>query len=518
MTSHACPRGRTIRRRTALISTAVALTLAGLGIAPTATVAAAAACSGVESDFNGDGIRDTAIADPEATVGAASRVGKVTVVYGGGKGTLELVQGTGGIPGGSETDDQYGFALAVYDADLDGCADLAIGSPYEDLSTVVDAGWIHIVYGSSSGLNGGKAVKEHSQAAGSTISGAAEPGDWVGYALTAGKTAAGVPYLLAGIPGESTGTNEDAGSVVYIHGTAQTVVTITQDSETGGAVPGSAETDDRFGASVASTPTHFTVGAPGEMIGSARFAGGGAVFTHTLASGYPRPLLGLGQDQDIITGAEEPGDGFGTSLAMVPYRHVGATSTTESLLAVGVPGEDLSTTLDAGVVQVFRITTAGTLAETMWLDQNVADVAEESEAGDLFGQRISAFNSAPGSTSSATTSRLAVGVPGEETSEETRDTGGVLIVPLVGAAGVSDAWIEPGAGIPGEPVTAQLAGLSLGASAGGLNVGMPYAHAGGHAVHTFPWSVATGGAPTQTFKPGEGGIPAGDTAFGAVVR
>ncbi|MFB6632059.1 FG-GAP repeat domain-containing protein [Streptomyces sp. NPDC056362] len=500
------------------MSSVVVLTLAGLGIVPTATVAVAATCSGVESDFNGDGIRDMAIADPEATVGSVPRAGKVTVVYGGGKGTLELMQGTGGIPGGPETDDQYGFALAVYDADLDGCADLAVGSPYEDLSTVVDAGWIHIVYGSLNGLNAGKAVKEHSQATGGTISGAAEPGDWVGYALTAGKTAAGVPYLIAGIPGESIGSNEDAGSVAYIHGTAQTVVTISQDSETGGAVPGSAEPDDRFGASVASTPTHFTVGAPGEAIGSARFAGGGAVFTHTLISGYPKPLLGLGQDQDIITGAEEPGDGFATSLAMVPYRHVGATTTNESLLAVGVPGEDLSTTMDAGVVQVFRITAAGTLTETMWLDQNAADVAEESEAGDLFGQRIVAINTAPNSTSSATTSRLAVGVPGEETRDETRDTGGVLIVPLIGAAGASDAWIEPGAGIPGEPVTGQLTGLGLGPSAGGLNVGMPYGPAGGHAVHTFPWNVATSGAPSQTFKPGEGGIPAGDTAFGAVVR
>ncbi|MBD0711926.1 MULTISPECIES: FG-GAP repeat domain-containing protein [unclassified Streptomyces] len=488
---------------------------------PTATAATAdgaAGCSGVESDFNGDGIRDTAIGDPEATIGTVPRAGKVTIVYGGGKGTLELVQGVGGVPGASEAGDQYGFALAVYDADLDGCADLAVGSPYEDLSTVVDAGWIHIVYGSPSGLNAGKAVKEHSQAAGSTISGATEPGDWLGYALTAGKTAAGEPFLIAGVPGESIGTNEDAGLAVYIHGVAQKVVSISQDTAIGAEVPGVVEPDDRFGASLASTPNHFAIGAPGESIGSAPFAGGGAVFTHTQVSGYPQPLLGLGQDQAIIAGVEEPGDGFATALAMVPYRHNGATSTTESLLAVGVPGEDLSTTLDAGAVQVFRITTAGTLSETMWVDQNSADVEEESEAGDLFGQRLVAINTTPNATSSATTSRLAIGVPGEETGDDARDTGGVHIIPLIGAAGASDAWIAPGAGIPGEPATGQMAGFGIGASTGGLHVGMPYGPSGSHAVHTFSWNVTTGGSPIQTLKPGQGGIPAGDTAFGSVVR
>ncbi|MBT2368539.1 VCBS repeat-containing protein [Streptomyces sp. ISL-10] len=470
----------------------------------------------MESDFNGDGIRDTAIADPEATVAGHAEAGLVRIVYGGGKGTLELVQGTGGIPGGPERGDQYGFALAVYDADADGCADLAIGSPYEDLSTTADAGWVHIVYGSSAGLNAGKAVKEHTQ--GGTLGGAKEAGDWVGYALTAGKTSAGAPYLIVGIPGESIGTAEDAGGFVYIHGTAQTVVSVNQDVDTGGAVPGTAERDDRFGGSLASTPTHFAVGTPGEAIGTVPFAGGAAVFSHTLSSGHPKPLFGLGQDQDIVDGAEEPGDGFGTALAMVPHRPSGATTTNESLLAVGVPGEDLHTTVDAGAVQIFRVTAAGTLAKHMWLDQNSADVEQASEPGDFFGQRLAAVNTAPSSTSSGTNTRLAIGVPGEESTEEHREKGGVHIVPMVGAPGASDSWIDPGWGIPGEPAPLQLAGLSLAAAPGGLYVGMPYGPQAGHAVHLFPWNTANGGAPTQTFKPGEGGIPAGDTAFGAAVR
>ncbi|MGW6396382.1 VCBS repeat-containing protein, partial [Streptomyces sp. NPDC055103] len=512
-------RRRTFRQRTAAITSAFVVALAGLGIALPATPAAAVGCSGVESDFNGDGIRDTAIADPEATVGTFTRAGKLTVVYGGGKGTLELVQGTGGIPGYPEADDQYGFALAVYDADLDGCSDLVIGNPYEDLSTVADAGWVHIVYGSPTGLNAGKAVKEHSQVAGGTVGGATESGDRFGYSLTAGRTAAGVPFLVVGIPGESNAVNTvGAGAFAYIHGTAQTVVMVTQDGETAGPVPGAAEADDHFGASLASTPLHFTVSSPGEALGSVGFAGSAAVFSHTLVSGYPKPLFGVSQDLDNVLGSQELSDGFGTSLAMVPYRHNGATTTNESLLAVGVPGEDLASAQDAGAVQVFRITAAGTLLEVAWIDQDMPDVAERTESGDLFGQRMVAFNTSPNATSSATTSRIAIAAPGEETGDDTRDTGAVQIMPLIGAAGASDAWLEPGTGIPGAPATGQLTGFGLGAASNGVYVGMPYGPAGSHAVHLFPWNVASGGAPTLTIRPGESGIPAGDTAFGAVVR
>lgn len=47
--------------------------------------AAAVACpSGADSDFNGDGARDTAIADPEADVDGVEKAGVVHVVYGGG--------------------------------------------------------------------------------------------------------------------------------------------------------------------------------------------------------------------------------------------------------------------------------------------------------------------------------------------------------------------------------------------------------------------------------------------------
>ncbi|MFD3626929.1 FG-GAP repeat protein [Streptomyces sp. NPDC058698] len=496
-----------------------ALLTFGLGAGGTPAAAAVVCPSGVDSDFNGDGIRDTAIADPEATVAGVRQAGEVHVVYGGGKGVLTVSEALDNIPGEPETGDQYGYALAVYDADLDGCSDLVIGSPYEDLGTVPDAGAVHLLYGSPSGLNaGGKPVKEFLQ--GAALGGGPEAEDWVGYALSAGKTATGTPYLVIGCPGESIGTAEDAGGFHYVSGTALTSTLNHQDTDINGAVDGVAEVDDRFGSSLASTPTHFAVGTPGEAIGTTTFAGGTVYFSHSLASGYPKPLGALNQYQDPggLSGGEEAGDQFGAALAMVPYRSSGATSTTQVLVAVGVPGEDLSTTVDAGAVQVFRIAANGTFAEAAWIDQNVTDMAQAAEAGDFFGQRLAAVNTDPNATTTATNTRLAIGVPGEESSEEHRDKGGVHIVPLVGQPGASDEWIDPGYGIPGIPAHRQLAGLSLTATPSLLYVGMPYGPAEGRAVYGFPWDVASGGAPTVTLKPGEAGIPAANTAFGVTVR
>ncbi|MBD2828794.1 MULTISPECIES: FG-GAP repeat domain-containing protein [Streptomyces] len=514
---------RAARGSTALAATAAVLSAFVLGFGPGAPFtgsasALAAGCSGVDADFNGDGVRDTVIADPEAAVGGVRGAGVVHIVYGGGKGSTHLSQETAGVPRDAAADDGFGSAVAVYDADADGCSDIAVGIPNKDLSTIRDAGLVQVIYGSGSGLAAGRTTKEYLQGSGSPLGGTPETGDWVGYALAAGKTAAGTSYLLIGAPGESLGTLEDAGEFYYVSANAATAVGINQATTTAGPVPGDVEVDDRYGASFAATPTHFAVGTPGEAIGPVPFGGAVAIFSHTLVSGIPKPLRALGQDAEGVSGAEEPGDGFSTALAMIPYRPAGATSTTESLLAVGIPGEDLSTTVDAGAVQVFRITATGAATQVNWIDQDLTSTEEQADAGDFFGQRLAAVNTAPDSAVSAATTRLAVGVPGEESSEEHPEKGGIQIFPLVGEPGGSDAWIAPGEGIPGEPAHRQLAGMSLGATPSALYVGMPYGPSAGHAVHAFGWNVASGGTPTRTFKPGEDGIPTGDVAFGAVAR
>ncbi|MFD5545480.1 integrin alpha [Streptomyces goshikiensis] len=506
--------------RGTLAVSATALSLALTTGAPLATPAAAATgCTGVESDFNGDGVRDTAIADPDAKVNGLAKAGVVHIVYGGGKGALELTQ-EAAKAGPSEPDDRFGYSLAVYDADLDGCSDLAVGSPYEDIGKLVDAGRVNVVYGSATGLGAGKATVEHVQGAGTMVGIAAEAGDWMGYSLAAGKSSGGVPYLVIGVPGEDIGTAADAGSVVYISGsTTLTAGVVNQDVTLAGPVPDVVEPYDRFGASVAATATAFAVGSPGEAEETRSEAGAVTIFSHTLVSNVPKPLTQLTQNAPNVIGACEPGDGFGTALAMVPYRAPGASATTESVLAVGVPGEDLDTTVDAGAVQVFKVDAAGAYTEMAWIDQNVANVGGTAEPGDYFGQRLAAGNTAPESESTATNTRVAVGVPGENGADGIVDRGIVQVFPLVGPPGDSDRILEPGSEIPTPPAARQYTGMSIGsAGAAGVYVGMPYGPADGRAVYLFPWTLGASGVPTQTFKPGQGGLPAEANTFGTAVR
>lgn len=518
---HGAARRRAARGAWALAATALTLTLTAGPTPLVSTATAAAGCSGAESDFNGDGIRDTAIADPEATVNGVSKAGVVHIVYGGGKGVLELTQ-EAAKSGGSEAGDQFGYSMAVYDADLDGCSDLAIGTPYEDVGTGsgIDAGRIVVVHGSPTGLAAGKASVEYVQGAGLISALGSEADDWTGYSLAAGKTSAGVPFLVAGVPGEDVGTTVDAGAFLYISGsTTITATLVTQETTNAGAVPDAKEDYDRFGTTVAATATHLAVGSPGEAQGTVAEAGAVTIFSHALTAGYPKPLNVITQDTPNVLGACETGDGFGRSLAATSYRAAGATSTTESLLAVGIPGEDLSTTVDAGAVQVFKIDAAGAYTELAWIDQNTTDVGGESEAGDYFGQRVAAYNTAPTSTSTGANVKLAVGVPGEDGANGVADRGVVQMFGMVGAPGETDKILEPGSEIPTPEAPREYAGMSIGGGAAGLYVGMPYGPAAGHAVYVFPWTISgTGGAPTATFKPGEGGLPADRNTFGTVVR
>ncbi|UIZ15170.1 VCBS repeat-containing protein [Streptomyces sp. R527F] len=479
---------------------------------------AAAGCSGTDSDFNGDGIRDVAIADPEATVSGIERAGLVHIVYGGGKGVLDLSQETPNVSDGAERDDQFGFSIAVYDANLDGCSDIAVGIPYEDVGTVKDAGLVHLVYGSPAGLGQGAVASVGlRQGSDGKLAGGYETEDWVGYALAAGRSATNVPFLVVGVPGEDGPGGADIGTAHYVYGTDLKSASFGQDST---GVWEDSEPYDRFGSSIASTDRHFVVGVPGESIGAVQFAGAVVAFRPSLnTDGIPAPMFGMGQGRvEGPDSAAQAGDGYGTSLTMAPYRPTGATGANDSLLAVGAPGEDLSTTVDAGAVQVYHIKSDQTVVHTQWIDQNAPGVEGEAEPGDFFGQRVAAVNTAPHAVSTAASMRLAVGVPGEEYGTELMESGGVALFSMLGAPGAADSWIEPGHGIPGEPAPRQFIGMSLGGSPSLLYVGLPYGPARNRAVHGFPWNVASGGAHSLTFKPGEGGLPTGVAAFGSTVR
>lgn len=485
------------------------------------------------TDFNCDGVEDIAIADPKASVGGNSSAGAVRIVYGGGKGTTSVTQDLDWVPGDSETDDWFGESIDTADYNQDGCTDLIVGTPSEDLGTVKDAGMVDVLYGAQAGIGTGSVKDTHFEqdaGTGSLAASTPESGDRLGQAVAAGITASGDPFLVIGAPGEAIGTVPKAGMAFYVRDSTSIGITtanigITQDST---GVPGAVEANDQFAETIAADANHIAIGAPGEAIGTDTNAGNVAVFSHTLNSeGRPTPLFGLDQDLDTVAGSSEAGDQFGKSLAMVPYRPSAAATATDSILAVGSPGEDLDidgvNKTDTGNVLTFRVTAAGTFTQLNNYFSGTAtdDVTGTSEAGDRFGQTLAAVNTMPGAVSTTATMKLAVGITGEAVGTATK-SGAITTFSLLGAPSANDRWIEAGtSGIPGPAGADQQLGFSIRYTGTKLYVGMPYGPASYGSLHALPLSNVTAGgtnAAITTYQPGQGGLPASGGRFGYAAR
>ncbi|MFE2942885.1 trypsin-like serine protease [Streptomyces sp. NPDC059255] len=479
------------------------------------------------TDYNCDGVEDIAIADPRATVGGDAQAGLVRVVYGGGKGIAEITQDLDWVPGGSEAGDWFGESLATVDYNEDGCTDLVVGTPAEDLGGEAEAGFVQILYGAPGGLGTGTLKATHLEqgtGSGSIGSSASEAGDRMGDSLAAGVTAAGEPFVVIGVPGESIGTLDKAGMFFYVRGA--TNVSVHQDTT---GVPGTAEADDRFAGSVAADANHIAIGSPGEAIGTEAEAGAVVVFSHTLNSeNRPTARFGLDQDLDTVSGGAEAGDLFGDAVALAPYRPSGAASATESILAVGAPGEDLTIggadKADTGAAYTFRVTAAGTYSQLAGFSQGTGDddVTGTAEAGDRFGSTLSAVNTAPRAVSTTATMKLAIGIPDEAVGSVAK-AGAILTLSLLGAPGANDRWLEAGnsAGIPGTAGTNQYLGRSIHFTGTRLYVGMPYGPGAYGALHALPLANVTAGAtaaPITTYQPGQGGLPPAGSRFGLAAR
>ncbi|MES5823459.1 FG-GAP repeat protein [Streptomyces sp. RG80] len=483
---------------------------------------AATCTAGTANDFNGDGLGDTVLADPDAPVNGAKKAGLVRIVLGGGKGVSEISQATSGMAATAEAGDGFGTSYAVYDADQDGCADLVVGAPYEDVASggtqLVDAGAIYVVHGTATGIGAGSTIEGYTQGEFNSVS-TTEAYDWFGYALKAGATASNAPYLVVGVPGENIAvdgtTYIGAGLIEYAQG--GTRIGVSQNST---GVTGTVEANDRFGSSLAGTNRYFAVGSPGESIGDQEFAGGVQVFSHTLSGGIPTPLLGLDQDSTGIAGAPEANDGFGTSISMTGYRPSDQTYNSDVLLAIGMPGEDVGTLADAGGVAVVRVQPSGAYTQVTAMDGSTPDLEGDAVAGDFMGQRVAITNTDTSVVTTTATVRLAVGEPGKDTGTA-KDAGAVHIFrPLDTAIGTNDKVLTRGSGLPGTATARDYTGLALNAGSTYLYVGVPYSKESATSkgvLYVQPWTDVDGTTSTgaTTYRPGSGGLPDAGAALGA---
>ena len=144
--------------------------------------------------FDADGFEDLAVGVPGEDHGAIKDAGTVQVLYGSLDGpSLTRVQhwhqDKGNVPDLAEAGDQFGYALSAWNYGKGAQSDLAIGVPFEDLTSsngaqVADAGAVIVVYGTSAGLDATAASQAqlwHQDVSG--VNDAAQSGDRFGHSL-----------------------------------------------------------------------------------------------------------------------------------------------------------------------------------------------------------------------------------------------------------------------------------------------------------------------------------------------
>lgn len=144
-------------------------------------------------DFDGDRRDDLAIGSPGEDIGTIPNAGQVHVLYGSASGpSMTRIQSwhqdSTGIPDQLESGDNFGYALSAWNYGRTNHADLAIGAPFEDLFSLagleqVDAGAVHVIYGSATGLSSTATAAQFWTQDSSGINDVAQPGDRFGHAL-----------------------------------------------------------------------------------------------------------------------------------------------------------------------------------------------------------------------------------------------------------------------------------------------------------------------------------------------
>jgi hypothetical protein len=209
------------------------------------------------------------------------------------------------------------------------------------------------------------------------------------------------------------------------------------------------------------------------------------------------------QDSPGIADEAEIGDDFGVALASGDFNGDGFDD-----LAIGVTGEDFGILVSAhGAVQTLYGSAPGlTTAGSQYFDQDVAGMADEREAIDLFGRAL-----ASGDFNGDGFADLAIGVPGEN------DLAGGVAVLLGGASGLTVTgnafWTQNSSGVPDGEEGGDLFGYALAAGDfdhdgfDDLAIGIPW-----EGVRNRTGEIQAAGA-VQVLRGGAAGLTASGGSF-----
>lgn len=366
------------------------------------------------------------------------------------------------------------------DFDADGYADLAIGVPYENVSSATDAGSVSVVYGTSSGLSGtGDEYWRQDILDGSN----SETFEYFGRALAVGDFDGDGYYDLAvGVPHEDVGSVNQAGAVNVIYGSSAGGLDVAGNqywNQNEANMADDAEVNDHFGWALAAGDfdgdgrDDLAIGVPEEDIEAVVDAGAVQVMY-----GSAGGLTAIGDEIWDQGAAAETGDRYGATVAAGDFDNDGYDD-----LAVGVPSEDLGSLENAGAVEIYYGSSSGLitrLSNDFW-HQDRSGVEDTADEHDFFGSSLTV-----GDFDGDGYADLAVGVPYEDTGDTTAVDAGAVNVLYGSTDGIvasgSDFWHQDVAGIGSITEESDRFGFSLtagdfdGDDCDDLAVGVPYEH------------------------------------------
>ncbi len=249
--------------------------------------------------------------------------------------------------------------LPWFDVNADGYPDLPVAAPGEDVGSVVDAGAVTVLYGSARGTYGQAGSLQITQ---ETVGQASETRDKFGAAIAVADITGDAQLdLIIGAPGENAG----AGQVVVLHGSATRMTgaarTVLRQGLSGAA--GAAEAGDGFGSTL-SVGNGLWVGAPGKTWAAPAMLG------WSPASWQSRYVLRAASSTSRAA-----------EVCRVPRR--AGTGSAPLWLAgadiIGVPGENVGSIVDAGIV---------TVGLTRAVSQDTPGIPGGAERGDQFGAAV----------------------------------------------------------------------------------------------------------------------------------